>query len=247
MFARKQHFKDIHPVASWVWEHKFRILLFMLVGMLTCYPYLIEEGKVGQTLFEIMFNGLIFVSMYVLCDTARDTIYALIFGVPAMLIHATHCIFPGLVMYSLLMAFLVVFYCYMIASVLRHVLRNTTVNADIISGAICIYLLMGMVWAMLYSMVEQVSPGSFMVGAFSNESSLGSIHIGIDEGVTAHFTIFLYFSYTTLTTLGYGDIIPASNAARSLTSLEAIAGVLYVGAFVARLIAAYRPGGSGNK
>ena len=220
-------------------------MLFMLVGMLSCYPYLIQEGQVGQTLFEIMFTGLIFVSMYALCDTRKDMIKALIFGVPALVVHVTHYIFPDLFMYSLLMACLVVFYTHM--TMLRHVLRETSVDADTIAGAICIYLLLGMVWAMVYSLVEQFSPGSFMVASYSNEgiptlvgaqSSLEGMSIG-DEAQTAHFTVFLYFSYTTLTTLGYGDIIPTSAAARSLTSLEAIAGVLYIGAFVARLMSAY--------
>ncbi len=236
MSKTRRHFKDLHPVAYWIWGHKFRVLLFMLVGMLTCYPYLIEDGKVGQTLFEMMFTGLIFVSMYVLCDTRNDTIVALVFGVPALVIHAAHYIFPDLFMYSLLMACLVVFYAYMTLSVLRHVLREPAVDRDTIAGAICIYLLMGMVWAMLYSFVEQMSPGAFMV---VNESP-SEMRTALDAGgVGLHFTVFLYFSYTTLTTLGYGDIIPASDAARSLTSLEAIAGVLFIGAFVARLISAY--------
>jgi len=239
MLATKQHFKDIHPVSAWILGHKFRILLFMLVGMMTCYPYLIVEGKIGQTLFEMMFTGLIFVSMYVLCDTRRDTIVALILGVPCLIIHATHYITPDLFthQYPILMACLVVFYTYMTLSVLRHVLRNPAVDKDIISGAICIYLLMGMVWAMLFSFVEQMSPGAFMI---VNESP-SEMRVALDDGLGMHFTVFLYFSFTTLTTLGYGDIVPASDSARSLTSLEAISGVLFIGAFVARLIASYRP------
>lgn len=244
MLFGRRHFKDIHPLAHWVWMHKFRILLFMLVGMLACYPYLIEKGKVGQTLFEIMFTGLIFVSMYVICDTRRDTLMALVLGTPALVVHAAHYLFPQLFMYTLLTACLIVFYVYMTFSVLRHVLREKSVDADIIAGSICIYLLMGMVWAMMYSLVEQITPGAFVVGTYLHDGSVFTLNEEIalvaDEGMTAHFTVFLYFSYTTLTTLGYGDIIPATNAARSLTSLEAIAGILYIGAFVARLISAYR-------
>ncbi len=220
--------------------HKFRVLLFMLVGMLSCYPYLIQEGHVGKTLFEIMFTGLIFVSMYVLCDTPKDTVKALVFGVPALVVHAAYYLVPDLFGYSMLMGFLVIFYVYMTMSVLRHVLGEKSVDTDTISGAICIYLLMGMIWAMLYSLVDQLVPGSFSVANYFSAAESSGVELSLaNESATAHFTVFLYFSYTTLTTLGYGDIIPASNAARSLTSLEAIAGVLYVGAFVARLISVY--------
>jgi hypothetical protein len=92
----------------------------------------------------------------------------------------------------------------------------------------------------LYSLVEQLVPGSFSVANYFRAAESSGIELSLaNESATVHFTVFLYFSYTTLTTLGYGDIIPASNAARFLTSLEAIAGVLYEGAFVARLISVY--------
>ena len=88
-----------------------------------------------------------------------------------------------------------------------------------------------MIWAMTYAFVEEIHPESFML-AFQ-DAPLNT------DGSTPHFTFFLYFSFTTLTTLGYGDILPVTPAAQSLTSLEAITGVLYIGAFVARLISAY--------
>jgi voltage-gated potassium channel len=127
----------------------------------------------------------------------------------------------------------VIFYVHMTLSVLRHVLKEDFVDKETMAGSICIYLLFGMIWAMMYAFVEQMSPGSF-IQPF-HEGAL------VEEGGTPHFTVFLYFSFTTLTTLGYGDILPYTDAARSLTSLESITGVLYIGAFVACLISGYRP------
>lgn len=131
------------------------------------------------------------------------------------------------------MGFFVLFYVYMTLSVLRHVLREDEVDADTIAGSICIYLLLGMIWAMMFAFVEEMEPGSFQLAFQDGPLSA--------DGITPHFTFFLYFSFTTLTTLGYGDILPMTPASHSLTTLEVIAGVLYIGAFVARLISGYDP------
>lgn len=235
--TEKKHFKDQNKISHWIWSRKFRILLFMLVGMLVAYPYLQAEGRAGQTLFEVLFTALLFVSTYVLCDTRRHTIIALVLGLPAVIAHLGYVLFPDSFSYGFPMGAFVIFYSYMTFAALRHVVRPDEVTADIIAGAVCVYILLGMVWAMTFAYLEHAFPGSF-VSLLSGDPVTGAIGGDLEE---AHFTTFLYFSFTTLTTLGYGDILPKSAEAQSLTSLEAITGVLYIGAFVARLITAYQP------
>jgi hypothetical protein len=113
------------------------------------------------------------------------------------------------------------------------VLREDEIDADVLAGSVCIYLLLGMIFAMLFAYVEEIHPESFRL-AFEDGPLTA-------DGTTPHFTFFLYFSFTTLTTLGYGDILPMTPASRSLSSIEVIVGVLYIGAFVARLISGYDP------
>lgn len=209
----------------------------MLVSVLVSYPYLQAEGRTGRTLFEVLFTALLFVSTYVLCDTRRNTTIALVLGLPAVIAHLIYVIFPESFSYGFPMGTFVIFYAYMTFTALRHVATPDKVTADILAGAVCVYLLIGMVWAMVFAYLEHSLPGSF-VSVLSGDPITGAI--GGDTQDT-HFTLFLYFSYTTLTTLGYGDILPKTASARSLTSLEAITGVLYIGAFVARLISAYQP------
>lgn len=204
----------------------------MLAGMLCFYPYL-QADKAGQTIFEVLFTAMLFLSTYILCDTRNDTIVALIFGIPTVGAHVTQFFFPELIPPAIPMALFVLFYVHMTLSVFRHVLRENTVDSDIIAGSVCTYLLFGMIWAMMFTFVEEMQPGSFQL-AFQD----GPL---TPDGSTPHFTFFLYFSFTTLTTLGYGDILPMTPAARSLSSIEVITGVLYIGAFVARLISAYDP------
>jgi hypothetical protein len=102
-------------------------------------------------------------------------------------------------------------------------LRET--DFDSLCGAVAAYFLIAAAWAVSYRVVEIVAPGSF------------SISGQILETVGSHW---LYFSLTTITTLGYGDVTPVSPFARMWSTLEASAGVLYIALLIARLMALYR-------
>jgi Ion channel len=103
---------------------------------------------------------------------------------------------------------------------LLQVFRNGPVTHSRIQGAIAVYLLYGVGWAHAYHITELLHPGSFNpAGAMSSVSD------------------FAYFSFVTLSTLGYGDITPARPIARSLSVGESLAGQLYLAVLVARLVA----------
>jgi voltage-gated potassium channel len=105
---------------------------------------------------------------------------------------------------------------------LRHVLSAKTVDRNILTGGICVYLLMGLIWAIVYSFIDYLSPGSFsgMIGETQDERFLG----------------FLYYSFVTLTTLGYGDVLPVKPIARTFAYLEAVIGQIYVAVLIAGLV-----------
>jgi hypothetical protein len=108
---------------------------------------------------------------------------------------------------------------------LRAVLKARRVTSETVQLGLSCYLLLGLLWAAAYSTLELVQPGSL------------SIPPGLP--VEAAYGQASYFSFVTLTTVGYGDILPVTPVARGLANLEAVAGVLFVGVFIARLIAAY--------
>lgn len=120
--------------------------------------------------------------------------------------------------------------------VLRQTLGGATVTADTVAGAICFYLLLGVVWALIYALVELAHPGSFLDGGRPVESA----------GRQALVPELLYLSLVTLSTVGYGDILPVTPQARMLAALEGIIGPLYLAVLVARLVglAASRPSAS---
>jgi hypothetical protein len=109
------------------------------------------------------------------------------------------------------------------AATARHALRAGVVDAEHIFAALDAYLLAGLIFAVCYWLLDQTWPASFGVAA---ESNLDLAHA-------------IYFSFVTIATLGYGDVVPASDSARGLAILEAVGGQIYLTVLVARLVSLY--------
>jgi voltage-gated potassium channel Kch len=114
--------------------------------------------------------------------------------------------------------------------ILLSITKNNKVTTDTIYGAICVYLLIGIIWLELFSIVEMIEPGSFLSGGENVVKLTGEFHS------RPGFNNLLYFSFVTLTTLGYGDIAPATPLAKALSSLEAVVGQLFIAVLIARLV-----------
>ena len=112
-----------------------------------------------------------------------------------------------------------------VVSALRDVAFDRRISFDRLVGGICVYLLLGLLWAIGYTLIEIASPGSFN---------------GIERAVDGSWqSDWLYFSFVTMTTLGYGDISPASPLARLLAYMQATVGLFYIAILVAGLVGAY--------
>jgi hypothetical protein len=107
-----------------------------------------------------------------------------------------------------------------IVGLLRGIMAAPTISTETIRGGISVYLLMGCLWMLLYRIVAIVTPDAFNVPWIPNQTERE----------------LLYFSFTTITTLGYGDIVPKSGTARMLANLEAIVGQVFLAVFIARLV-----------
>lgn len=104
----------------------------------------------------------------------------------------------------------------------HQVLFTGAIDFNKIIGSICIYILMGLIWALLYLLIAEMVPGSFN---------------GLSQAPwLENFSAAIYFSFVTITTLGYGDISPVLPLARFLVYMEAIVGVFYMAILVASLI-----------
>jgi hypothetical protein len=105
----------------------------------------------------------------------------------------------------------------------RHALRANVMDAERIFAALDAYLLVGLMFGVCYSILDQVSPAAFGAPAASD--------LTLDRAI--------YFSFVTISTLGYGDIVPASAAARGLAMVEAVSGQMYLAVLVAWLVSLF--------
>jgi voltage-gated potassium channel Kch len=102
------------------------------------------------------------------------------------------------------------------------------VTSDIIWRAISVYLLLGLSWACLFAFMESLAPGSFQDS--------------VNPEAAISFPTLVYFSFVTMATLGYGDILPTTQVARGLVILEVLMGVLYMAILISRLVGTWKPG-----
>ena len=203
-------------------------LMVALLALLLLHPYF-PSGLVGQTLLLVLNSATLIAGVYAVSDTKRHMIIAVAIGVPWFVLAWANLILGGGTLALPTVIVMIVFYAFALVRVLAYVLRASPVTRDKIHGAISVYLLMGVSWASCYSLIHVLQPGAFLVDQAHNP-----------DGVF-QFADFVYFSFVTLTTLGYGEITPVSAQARSLAMMEAVSGVLYIAILVARLVGLYRP------
>lgn len=118
-----------------------------------------------------------------------------------------------------------VFFAYVAGVVLYNVLRQRTVTLDTLAGAACAYLFIGFMWAMLFMLLDRFEPGSIQFPEAWTQVPAGS-----------EAARYVYFSFVTLTTVGYGDIVAKTVDASGLVVAEAVIGQLYLTILIARLV-----------
>ncbi len=202
---------------------KFFFLLVSIVFLLLLYPFL-EYGSIKETLLSILSAGVAITGIYAVSYNKRDLIIALLLGVPIITGELFDIFGVELIPLAVIVAFALLFYLFTLLIIVSHVFKDEEVTGDTIYGAICVYLLIGITWTAVFILIEILQPGSFYIIPQNN----------IDH--VLNWFDFLYFSYATLTTLGYAEITPVSSHARSFGVLETIVGQLYLTILVARLV-----------
>jgi len=193
-----------------------------LVALIVIRPF------VRSDLVELLLGTLVLVSAVTAVGGRRRTLTAaLLLLTPALAGKWVDHLRPDLVPAAVISGAEMAFIGFVIFNLLRFVLRAPRVDSEILCAALSVYLMLGLVWAIAYELLGQVFPDAF---AFSTGPSAAHSL----EGFSA-----FYFSFVTLSTVGYGDIAPVSEAARMLAVTEAITGTLYVAVLIARLVSLY--------
>lgn len=194
------------------------LILLMLLGALMEY----FPGNAGPRILQ----AATVVTLLVAAWGNRGYRSRLAINLAVMLVMAI-IVIAGIVldMAGLSLAHLLLLLCFFIWATwlaARQVLFSGAIDANKIVGAICIYMLLGLIWAFLYLVIAETVPDSFN---------------GLSQAPwLENFSAAIYFSFISLTTLGYGDISPVLPLARFLVYMEAIVGVFYMAILVASLI-----------
>ncbi len=226
LINRSQHASRRGYLASRIDDSRCTLLLASLVLLLILYPYL--EGEAGQVglLLELVTSTVLLAGLFAISRRVWELLLALALIVPALLGNWSGAHAAASLPELLMVASEAAFFIFMTGMLLRYVISDRLIVGDRLQGALSVYLLIGVSFSTLYELLEMLAPGSLH---FPNGPPLWSDH--------------LYYSFVTLTTLGYGDIAPVTPEAQSLAILEAATGVLYVAVLVAWLVSALREAG----
>jgi hypothetical protein len=156
--------------------------------------------------------------------------FTLGFGLPAAALGLLHVVLASGPVQVIHHLFSLAFLGYAIGVMLRFIFTRRRVTLDTLFASLCVYLLLGVVWSLVYAVIAILDPAAFRLTLQS-----GAFTTGLPtqtEGRSAA----LYFSFATLTTLGSGFITPISPITCMLTTLEAVTGQLYLAVLVARLV-----------
>ena len=208
-------------------------LLLALVVQVLSYPFLdyYRGGRVAIAGFDLVILAL---ALRASRAGGHETRLGYVLVVPATALHVADVF--GLNVHGLYAASLAaqaLFHAFVVVCLLRYVLRDEIMTRDELFAAAGLYMLMAFVFAYLYALVDYWQPGAFVINSANNPL-----------GVTRWWDL-LYFSFTCLTSVGFGEITPANDHARSLVMLQQMLGVLYFALVVSRLVTQQgrRPGG----
>lgn len=155
---------------------------------------------------------------------ARAT--SIILFVPTVTLHLLSVYWGGTSLAAMAIALRAVFFGYTTGLIVWRTLRHSEVTIDTLAGAACAYTLLAVVWGNFYMLLELLQPGSFHI---PTDWLMGGAHGNPGPALA-------YFSFITLTTVGYGDITPVGPGAGGLVAAEAIVGQLYLAITIARLV-----------
>ena len=211
--------ENIYIPFSQIRVGRFLALLIAMLLYFILRPFL--EGFVRiQILMSIFFSIILLSGIYAISQKKHILIIALVLAVPLLLIQWGKQILDISSFMLVSDIFGILFFGYSSVIILAYLFREKEITGDVIIGSICAYLMIGFMWSSIFSMLEIVCPGSFNLPEISGLEGSG----------------FTYYSFVTLTTLGYGDITPLTAPARSFALLEAVTGQLYIAVLVARLV-----------
>ncbi|EFK06058.1 Ion channel [delta proteobacterium NaphS2] len=206
----------------------FQNLLFWLLVYLLVNPFLSGLPQ-SRMIFELLLTLVLFFAVFAIHK--KNDILTLSVALMAISIFMHWLGVFGVIRFSQWVGQipLILYLAVLIYAFFRGIFSAKTVSFQVICATLCLYLIIGLLWAQIYLLLETLAPGSFSGKLLTPETP-----------PWVQLQGFVYFSFITITTLGYGDITPQTQGAGALCQVEAIIGQFYIAVLVARLVSMYR-------
>lgn len=218
-------------VKSWVLSRDYSFLLCLLLVYLLLYPYLEGRGTGKELLLELLFFTTLAMVVDKLHPKKSDLIAGVVMALALWSIELCNTLHvkpfgDGTDIVQTILS--LVFYAYATIVSLIFVIRPKSIYRETMAAAAFAYLMLGITWGQAFLLIHLAVPNSFFINMANDPDKLLT------------WTDFLYFSFATMTSTGYGDLTAVTSQARSLASLEALVGQFYMAVVVARLVGIYQ-------
>jgi Ion channel len=209
----------LHPFSAAYLRHRYATLFYVLLLTMAAAPLLAACGLPGS--FNEVFLAVSLLAAVMPAGTLKERTVLLVLVLAVWLARSASAWLDDPVMSAAMLGASAAIGLFAAAGALRFAMHARRVDAEHLYAALSAYLLAGIFFALFYWTLEQIAPGSFAAsGEFSRMSAI-------------------YFSFVTLATLGYGDIVPRADVARGLAIIEGVGGQLFLAVMVARLVSLY--------
>jgi len=204
-------------------NNRFLVLLISLVIYFASFP-IVENLTIAKHLLSFFYLLIIFSAVFSISDTKKPLFISSSFLLLTLTFRWLHYFYQLDTFYLLELSSTCLFWSYVASYILRFIINQQYITAELVYAAIAVYFIIGLIWTSAYQIIELNTPHAFSI---------------VNEVATQKQELFFqmwYFSMVTLTTLGYGDITPITMTARSFVILEAMTGQFYLAILIASLI-----------
>lgn len=213
----------------------FTVLLGAMLLFLFVLSPISKSFPVLHLLLDLFFVFILAWSCYTISDDRRTFLRGMSLFAVAIVAGVVGSLSEHLQLSVVSMACTGLFCTFMAFTILGRVLEQRDVTLDAVFGGVCAYLFLGLLWASAYAAINAFDPNAFAISeALIAKAEPTALRPG---------ALFVYFSFVTLTTLGYGDMSPLHEVARSLVVLEAVVGPFYMAILIGWLVGRARPAG----
>jgi hypothetical protein len=213
------------PILRILAQSRYLALWVTFVLLMVLTPF--TSGPIGTVVVSIIFSLILVSGILTVSDDRRLLFIGLIPLTIALVTRWASLLVARVELQSISSLFGMLTFGYVTILVFSSLFKAKEVTSIVIWQAISVYLLIGLTWASLFTFVEIMAPGSL------NDSA--------GTGGPLSYSAIVYYSFVTLATLGYGDIVPTTSITRGLAVLEVLTGVLFMAILISRLVGVWKP------